>query len=223
MYSHAAVHADQTGLHTNSITGIAFTDDLDAALSGLVATGLGPRTMSAVPTDSGAGLLSLDWRVTCPVEGSCVSVVMLNVPAGVGHDYLNTTSSATGTASVAGRDGDPPATAHIPRGRFQQGLPLRSGATTRTAQLSFTIHNVAPATPASGLGFTDDLDAVLTNLVAIGLPGQRCLWCRPPQISGMNPVDHMTGGDLGPGESCDHGRRPVAGNGDVRHLPALQQ
>ena len=185
----------------NSITGIAFTDDLDAALSGLVATGLPMNDVCGAGSQiSGAGLLSLTGG-NLPVGGSCTFSVMLNVPAGASSgDYLNTTSSATGTAGGLGVTGDPASDSlHIRVVDFSKAFDGPSAA-TRTAQLSFTIHNIDASNPASGLGFTDDLDAVLTGLVAVGLPASDVCGVGS-QISGTNLLT-MTGGDLGPGESC---------------------
>lgn len=78
----------------DTVTGIAFTDDLDATLTGLVATGT-PMPACGGTLD-GASTLALTGG-TLAAGASCTFSVTLSVPAGAfGGDYSNTTSSVQG-------------------------------------------------------------------------------------------------------------------------------
>ncbi len=66
--------------------------------------------------------------------------------------------------------------------------------------LRFTITNFDRNDTATNISFTDDLDATLSGLVAVGLPQNND--CGAGSVtSGMGLVS-FTGGTLGPGESC---------------------
>ena len=89
---------DPTNFDPNSsvATDIAFTDNLDAVVSGLVATGL-PATTVCGPASAIAGtsLLTLSGG-SLAAGASCTFSVTLQVPAGAAAgSHLNTTSSLT--------------------------------------------------------------------------------------------------------------------------------
>lgn len=86
-----------------SVADLAFTDDLDAALSGLVATGL-PATdvCGAGSTLSGTSVISLAGG-SLAEGGICTFSVTLDVPGGASDGaYVNTTSDLSATRSDDG-------------------------------------------------------------------------------------------------------------------------
>ena len=94
---------------TDSVTDIAFTDDLDAALSGLAAVGLPTNDVCGAGSQiSGTGLLSLIDGVLAPGE-SCFFTVTLDIPGGVASPTTatNVTSEITGTIGGLVVSGDP--------------------------------------------------------------------------------------------------------------------
>ncbi len=154
----------------NAASGVSFTDDLDAALSGLVAVGLPQNDVcGAGSLLSGAGLLTLTGG-SLAADGSCTFSVGLQVPGGAGSGvYTNTTSGLTGM--ITGLSVTGPAASDdfvVSVINFDKAFDGPTVA-TGTAVLTFLIENLN-ATDASGLEFTDDLDAMIPGLVAVGLP-----------------------------------------------------
>ena len=156
----------------NGATNISLTDDLDAALTGLVAVGLPLSDVcGAGSTISGTSLLTLTGG-NLPPGGSCTVPVTLQVPASasLGSTPINTTSQATGTVGGLAVTGDPASDTLILQSlTFSKAFdgPTVAGG---TAVLNFTIQNTSATELATGLSVTDDLDAVLPGLVATGLP-----------------------------------------------------
>lgn len=155
---------------TETITGISFTDDLSAALSGLVATGLPMTNICGAGSDiSGTGVLTFTNGTLAP-GASCTFNVTVQVPAVPAADLaVNTTSSVTGDASGLPVTGSAAMdTLFIRNLTFSKAFDGPTTA-TGTAVLTFTIENLG-ASAVTGLGFVDDLNAVLPGLVATGLP-----------------------------------------------------
>ena len=149
---------------------------------------------------SGSSTLTLTGGNLGP-GASCTFSVTLQVPGGAASgDYLNTTSGANGTAGGVGVSGDPASdTLRIRVVEFSKSFDGPTTA-TGTAVLSFTINNVNASAAVDGLAFTDDLDAVLPGLVAVGLPISDVCGAAS-QISGTSFLT-FAGGNLGPDESC---------------------
>jgi uncharacterized repeat protein (TIGR01451 family) len=185
----------------DAITGITFTDDLDAALSGLVSTSGTLNDVCGTGSQiTGTSLLTLSGG-SLPAGGSCTFSVTLSVPAAVpgGAPIVNQTSTTSG--SVGGIPVTGPAAAdqlRVNQVLFSKAFAGPTGA-SGTVGLSFTLQNQG-SDPVNGLAFTDDLDAVLTGLVASNLPLSDV--CGPgSQVSGLS-VLAFSGGALDPGESC---------------------
>ena len=182
---------------------IAFTDDLDAALTGLTAVGL-PLTDPCGPGSSLTGTSTLSFTGGFLVAGdSCTFSVSLQVPAGAAvGSHTNTTSSVT--TDIGGVPTVEPAASDD---LVIQPLPLLTKTFTddpvlagATATLEFSVTNTDPDNAASGLSFTDDLGAALPGLVATGLPATNV--CGPgSSISGTSTLT-FTGGNLAAGASC---------------------
>jgi len=188
-------------------TDLAFTDDLDAVLSGLVAVGL-PLTdpCGAGSSLSGTSTLSLSGGSLAGGE-SCTFAITLQVPASSATGtYANTTSPVTG--DVGGRSVSGNAASDL---LFVRSMPLFTktfltnpvGAGDTTT-VEFTIVNTS-ASPASDIAFTDNLDGFVTGLVVSGVPASGV--CGPGStlsatLIGGNLHLALTGGSLGGSASC---------------------
>lgn len=185
-----------------AVTDIAFTDDLDAALSGLVAVGLPASDVCGAGSQlSGTGLLTLTGG-TLPAGGSCTFDVTLQLPAVVtGSPFVNTTSSVSGLASGLSVGGSPASdTLAVNNVRFTKSFDGPSTA-TGSPVLTFTIENLSTTNPVSGLSFTDNLNAVIPGLAATGTPlADPC--GAGSQLSGTTLLT-FTGGSLGASETCN--------------------
>ena len=187
---------------TFPLTDIALTDDLEAVLTGLAAEGL-PLVDACGPGSqvTGTSVVALTGGNLAPGD-SCTVVVPVRVPtdAPVGT-FLNTTSVLTGVREGVPVEADPTAAAlTVDFLDFTKSFvlsPVEGGA---TVGLTFVVTNPDPANAVGELGFTDDLDAVLPGLVAVDTPLADP--CGPgSELTGTSLLT-LTGGSLGPGESC---------------------
>lgn len=187
---------------TNTASAVAFTDDLDAALSGLVATGLPMPacggTVAGIPDAS-----TIDFSGGTLTGGEvCTFSVTLQVPAAVslGTTATNTTDELTGTILglpvVGGMASDDLIINFLSFTKAFDGPSTATGTPT----LTLTIENLSGSTAVSGISFTDDLDAALTGLVATGLP-MSDVCGTGSTISGTSFLT-FSGGSLDPGTMC---------------------
>jgi uncharacterized repeat protein (TIGR01451 family) len=180
-------------------TDVAFTDDLDAALSGLVAV----PPLPADPCGPGSTLtgtdeLTLTGGSLSPGE-TCTFSVTLQVPAGApSGNHVNTTSpiqaTVGGVATESPAASDLLSVAVLRLTKEFLDDPVLPGA---TVTLRFTVQNLSPSSGATDIQFVDDLDAVLTGLAATGLPAAAC----GGTVSGTDTIV-LAGGTLAAGESC---------------------
>ncbi len=157
------------------ITSIAFSDDLDAALSGLLASGLPfPACGGTVSSPDGGMTVELSGG-SLAGGGSCFFDVTVSVPAVPGGtSAVNTTSTVTGLLGglpvVGGTASDTLSILNLLFTKSFDGPSFPGG----TPVLTFTITNLSASDSVSDLSFTDDLDDTLTDLVATGLPSAPC-------------------------------------------------
>ncbi len=183
-------------------TSIAFTDDLDAMLSGTVATGLPVSDVCGTGSQlSGTSTISLTGGTLAPDE-SCTFTVSVTVPAEAEEGtYTNTTSSLTADVGGQQQTADP----------ATDDLNVVGGSAALTLTKTFLDDPVLPgeqvvleftlsfegSVDATDIAFTDDLDAVLTGLAATGLPANVC----GGTLSGTSTLT-FSGGTLARGTSC---------------------
>jgi hypothetical protein len=183
-----------------SATDITFSDDLDATLTGLVATGLPAADVCGAGSElSGTSVITLTGGSVAPGD-SCVVEVTLQVPADAAQGvYPNTTSSLTATMLGELVTG-PPATDDLDVAALELTKQFLAPAVAGgTATLRFTLVNEGGDT-ATDITFSDDLDAVLTGLAATGLPADDVCGAGS-QLSGTSVIT-LTGGTLAGGTSC---------------------
>lgn len=180
-----------------SATSITFTDDLDATLPGLVAIGLPLNDVcGAGSVLSGTSLLTLTGGTLLP-STSCTFSVTLQVPpnANMSTGHFNITSFLS--AELGGSPmGFLPASDSLLVGGgvdFTKSFvndPVLPGS---TVELEFTFTNENTASSAFSMSFTDDLDAALPGLTALGLP-QMDLCQSGDLLSGTSELSYENGG-----------------------------
>ncbi len=181
---------------------IAFTDDLDAALSGLQAVGLPANDICGAGSQlSGTSNLSFTGGSLAIVE-TCTFTVTLQVPGSTNPGtYVNTTSIVS--ASLAGESTtSSPASANleITPIAFSKSFtddPILHG---EIVTLEFNIVNGSDIFSTTEMTFTDNLGLVLPGLTAVGLPAND-ICGSGSQLAGTNFLT-FTGGNLAPGTSC---------------------
>jgi len=187
---------------TDPVADIAFTDDLDAALSGLTSvSGTLADVCGTGSQLSGTSVLSLTGG-NLPAGGSCTFDVTLSVPSTValGSEAVNTTSAVTGT--IGGLPVNGPAASDTLKIDFVVFTKTFGGDTSPgdTVTLTFHIENLDTNDGLDGLRFTDDLDAVIPGLTAIGLP-MSDVCGTGSSLSGSSSLE-LSNGSLLPGGSC---------------------
>ena len=180
---------------------IDFMDDLDATLSGLTWT-------AALFNDCGgmAGAFgsTFDYSGGSLAAGaSCtISISIIDTLGSAPGFYPNTTSGVTGMIGGLPVTGDP-AVDDLTIGALSfsksfSGTPEAGDPVT----LTFTISN-ASGVEQSDIGFTDDLDAVLSGLAPTSLPSDPCgLGSAISLVVGPPATIAVTGGTVAAGGSC---------------------
>lgn len=185
-----------TNLDTaNPVSDIAFSDNLDAVLSGLEATAATTNTCGGMAT-SGFPTNNFDYAGGSLAAGaSCSIILTVSVPAAAAaNTYTNTTSDVTGIINVFSVSGNAASDTLdvINLLQFSQSFDGPSTA-TGISTLTFTITNPT-ANAVGSLSFSDDLNAVIAGLSATNLP-LTDVCGTGSQITGTTFLA-MTGGNL---------------------------
>lgn len=202
-----------------SAMNISFSDDLDAALSGLVAVGLPLLdACGAGSTVNGTSLLSLTGGNLRP-EQSCEFTLDLAVPAGASvGGYPSTTSAITGTlAGQAVVDLEASDTLYVSAAPAlsMQFMPAAVGA-GNDVLLEFTLTNNSALNSATAISFNYELERFLSTATVISLPPAGS--CGAGSFLSIAEISAIatalfSGGNLAAGGSCSFsiGLR-IAGN-----------
>ncbi len=187
---------------TETVTDIAFEDDLDAALAGLEAStaifnDCGGMATSVFPT----GDFAYEGATLLPGE-TCTIALLVDVPDPLpaGPPYINVTSEVVGKVGALDVFGGIASAELILR---QAVLTKAFDGPIRTAQtgvLTFTIDNTSSADALDGLAFSDDLDAVLDGLEAV--PPLPAAPCGPGSSLAGTSFLTLVGGSIPPSGSC---------------------
>lgn len=178
---------------SNAASDIDFTDDLAAALAGLTFDALSFNDCGATVTGLTTSLITVDGAALA-AGGTCTIRVDLTVPSGAAAGlYTNTTSTVTGMISGFNVNGAAASDVLevVELLTFDKSFDGPATA-TGTAILTFTITNPGTSV-ATGIAFSDDLDAVITGLIATNLPTAPC--GVGSSISGTSLLT-FTGGEL---------------------------
>ena len=152
---------------TVAASSLDFTDNLPAgivvATPPNAATTCSGGTLTAV---AGSGVMSYTAG-TVPAAATCA--VSVDVSGTVAGTLVNTTGDLT---SSLGNSGPATATLTVVEGSFGLTKTFLSGPVLRggSVDLEFTLTNLSPVTALADIAFTDDLDAVVPGLAAVGLP-----------------------------------------------------
>ncbi|MFQ5570042.1 MAG: thrombospondin type 3 repeat-containing protein [Rhodothermales bacterium] len=193
---------------SSSATNIAFTDNLDATLTGLAATGLPSSECGG--TLSGTSSLSFTGG-SLPPSASCTFSVTLQVPSGASTGtFTNTTSAITfdlGGEPITGNQAtDNLVVETAPR--LTKTFTDDPVSANDTVTLEFRIDNTSTTSTLTDIAFTDNLTATLPGLAPTetGLPPDDfCGTGSSMTVVGGSFGDlllSMTGGNLAAAGSC---------------------
>ncbi|MCW9017969.1 MAG: hypothetical protein OQJ89_13445, partial [Kangiellaceae bacterium] len=166
---------------SNNATNITFTDDLDAALSGMVATGLPLSNVcgsgSSVTTSNGGASFTFAGGTISP-ESSCSFSIPVSIPGGAAiGSYTNTTSSIS--LDLGGSGTTRNAISH--KFSLTQAPTVLLDFTTAsvvgggTATVDFTITNTDAANAASDITLRANVSDMLSGVTINSLPaGNSC-------------------------------------------------
>jgi hypothetical protein len=189
------------------VTNLTFSDDLDAVLSGLAATGLPLNDVCGAGSQiSGAGLLTLTGG-NLPPEGSCTFSVSVQLPSGAATGtYVNT------TAAIEGDVGGSPVTGNAATDLlFVAPVPILTKtfasdtiAAGDAVDVTFTIENTSLSSSATSIAFTDVLADFIPGVVVSNLPADG--FCGAGStLTEVAGTLTMAGGSLAAGDSCTFG------------------
>lgn len=205
---------------TADVTAIAFSQDLDATLSGLVRDG--PATFTDCgPGASLAGTSQLSFTGGQLARGnSCSVVVPVSVPAdAMAGDYASVTSVAT--ATLAGVDYTAPAPSSAILSVADRPILSReflpdTAADGSTVTLEYTLRNTSDST-LTDFAFTDDHGAFLGGYVQTPSPGS-CGAGSFSEADSWGSILYARSLTIPPGDSCtfEVQLRLSAPAGDIR-------
>lgn len=154
----------------NAVSDIEFNDNLGSSLTGLQFTSIISNDCGATVSGTMTDMITVtDGNL--PAGGSCKISLLLAVPGdAMRGTYNNTTSDITGMINGLQVSGNPASddlevTDLLSFTKSFDGISFPGG----TPSLTFTITNPG-SSPATNLGFIDELNSVIPGLVATGLP-----------------------------------------------------
>ena len=181
---------------------LAFTDDLDAVIPGLVVTGLPMNDVCGVGSGiSGSSVLSFSAGALSENGGACSFSLDISVPLGVTPTtYTFTTSQVTSNGLMVGEGAQADLTIEPTPPLFSKQFVAASIALEDLSTLRFTIDNSASPVAATALDFTDNLPA---GLLVAATPNAvtSCLGGTLTAVGGSSVVSY-SGGTVGASSSC---------------------
>jgi|GEM_PF-1063801 len=189
-----------TNTGTGALSDLRFSDDLDAALSGLVATGLPANDICGTGSQlSGTSQLTLtDGNLG--VGGSCTFNVAVQIPAAApSGGYVNTTSDLTSVGAVIATPASDTLDIEAPP-TFTKAFSPDAIIAGTVSTLTFTIDNSVASIDAMALDFTDVFPAGLV----VATPPNASTTCTGgvvTALAGSGTVSY-TGGTAAASSSC---------------------
>ncbi len=189
---------------TDQATAISFTNDLDATLSGMVATNLPLNDVCGMGSVvNGSSAITFSGGVL-PPEGSCDFVVSLQIPANATAGTYQNITSAVSSAESFGDPSTRPLTVSSAPSLSKTFLTGTIGAGDTTT-MEFTISNTSTTSAATDIAFQDNISGFLSGAVLSALPASG--FCGGGSIafvannSGQN-IFTVSGANLAAGEDC---------------------
>ncbi len=152
-----------------------------------------PPTLTAIP---GTGSISFFSGLVAAMSSCTVTVDVTADSPGV---YVNTSGELTG-GQQAVSSGIATAQLDVPFVFLNKVFTDDPVAPGQTVTLEFILTNRDRDNAATSIDFTDDLDAVLPGLTAVGLP--LLDFCGPGSVLSGTTLLSFVGGNLGPQSSC---------------------
>ncbi len=154
-----------------AISMIAFSNDFDAALSGLVFDSVLFDDCGGTPSGAATGAMTYTGG-SLSAGGSCTIRLSLTTPVGAtyGGTYTCTTSSVTGEATGGFAVTGTPASDDLQFQLLEFTKVFGGINMDGETSITFTITNPDPGNPVIGINFTDDLNAFISGAVATNLP-----------------------------------------------------
>ena len=184
------------------VNALAFSDDLDAMLSGAAFAGMA-TTNTCGGTGGGTGTFSYSGG-SLGAGASCTISIPVTIPgAAATGSYPNSVSDLSGTIgglTVTGNiASDSLSVLAVDAPDFSKAFSGGGSAVAgATVDLTFSITNNSTTTPLGNLQFSDDLSAMLTGAQASGGVVSAC----GGTLTGTSTLS-FTGGSLAPLASCD--------------------
>ncbi|MEM9302105.1 MAG: Ig-like domain-containing protein, partial [Pseudomonadota bacterium] len=205
---------------TQTASSIQFSHDLDTLPSGLFSFSPTQNDVCGAGSSvSGTTFIIFAGGTLGPGE-TCSFSLDLNLPAGQVGSYTSQTGSLFGL--IDGNFavlGSAVATLDINAGlQMTKAFSPESIPVGGMGTLSFTVTNLA-GTAATGVTFTDDLDAALSGLVAVATP-QSDICGAGSSLTGSGSLS-LTGGSLAPGETCEFSTLVMVPAGAIAGASAL--
>ena len=182
-------------------TGLGFSVDLDAALTGLVATNATQNDVCGTGSSiSGSSVLTFAGGELAAGDTCSFSVVLQIPNSASGGNVSITTSAVTGTVSSVAVSN-----AAVSNNILISGItstkvfvtnPVLPGSET---VLRYTLSNSVNAGAATAISFTDSLTSVISSMSATSLPSNPC--GVSSNVTGTTNLI-FSGGELLPGASC---------------------
>ncbi|WP_236980108.1 Ig-like domain-containing protein [Membranihabitans maritimus] len=189
----------------STITDISFTDDLDATVSGMIATDLPKNDICATGSQvTGTSVITFTGGSLNP-GSMCSFDVTFQVPVDVDPDtYTNTTSSLTGVPDGRGTITIDPASDDlevVAGPLFSKGFFPEIITSGERSYLTFTIDNSLNALAVSDLDFTDNLPAG----IVVASPSFLSTTCTGGTILGIDGSGTISysGGSVAAGATCE--------------------
>lgn len=183
------------------ISNVAFTIDLDSALTGLTLTTPASLDVCGLGSSvSGTSILTFTGG-SLAAKQKCSFPVTLQIPTGATASvYTLTSSTVTGIVAAKSVNASQASASQTVTGLTFSKLFLTNPVSPGDAVTArYSITNSANAPAASSIDFTDNLNLALSSLTATSLPTRPC---------GVSSIILGTdfllfyGGDIAPGETC---------------------
>jgi len=186
------------------VDNVAFSDDLGAVIPGWAAIGLPLADVCGVGSSvSGTTVLGLSAG-TIPAGGSCTFDVTLQLPASAPLGIVSSTSGAVSAESFGSPVTGNAASDTLQVVWFDFGKSFAYSGDPQPDTdigLSFSISNPDGGNTATGISFSDDLEAAVPGMVAVGLPMTDV--CGPGSVISGSSVVTLSNATLPPGEVCN--------------------
>ena len=186
----------------NAVSGLAFSDDLDAFVPGMTAANTPiADACGGGSLVSGTSIITLADGVVA-AGGTCTIEVVLNVPAGtIAGDFTNTTSALSG--ATGGTQTSAAASSAVlgvqPLPTFAKSFSPGVILPRESATLTFVIDNSGSQLAAASLAFVDNLPA---GMAVAAFPAVANTCGGTLTASPGNDAIQLTGGSVSTGSIC---------------------